>query len=500
MHSPEDQEIVDRFVAARLPSTLIDTLLAFLEKVHYPLAVRSSSLLEDSQYQPFSGVYETFMLGNQHEDLQARLDQLMEAIKRVYASTFSHHAKTYVRATPYRLEEEKMAVLIQQVVGARYGHRYYPDFSGVVRSRNFYPLPPVTVRDGFAAVALGLGRAVVGGGKCLTFCPRYPRNLVQFSSVEDILANSQTEFWALEMDHHEQKTNPSDELREIAFGIPQAEVDGTLQHLASTYSLDNHAVYDGLSRKGARIVSFAPILKYGMFPLPAILEELMKMGEDGLGRPVEIEFAVRLAKSDGEASDFGFLQMRPLVLSREGEDLCVGVADRETLLCQSTQVLGHGRLATLRDAVVVDFHRFERGHSHEVARSVAECNARLTESATPYLLIGVGRWGSNEPWLGIPVAWDQISGARVIVESGFRDFRVTPSQGSHFFQNLMAFQIGYFTVNPDAGEGFIDWQWLKAQPALYEDGCVRHLRFGAPVSVIMNAKTSEGLIFKPEGK
>src|SRR6516225_6852516 len=192
--------------------------------------------------------------------------------------------------------------------------------------------------------------------------------------------------------------------------------------------------------------------------------------------------------------------MRPLVLSREGEDLCVGVADRETLLCQSTQVLGHGRLATLRDAVVVDFHRFERGHSHEVARSVAECNARLTESATPYLLIGVGRWGSNEPWLGIPVAWDQISGARVIVESGFRDFRVTPSQGSHFFQNLMAFQIGYFTVNPDAGEGFIDWQWLKAQPALYEDGCVRHLRFGAPVSVIMNAKTSEGLIFKPEGK
>jgi hypothetical protein len=234
MHSSDDKEIERWFVAARLPSTLIDTLLAFLEKVHYPLAVRSSSLLEDSQYQPFSGVYETFMLANQHDDLQLRLEQLMEAIKLVYASTFSRHAKMYVRATPYRLEEEKMAVLIQRVVGAAYGSRYYPDFSGVVRSRNFYPVAPVTVHDGFAAVALGLGRAVVGGGKCLTFSPRYPRNLVQFSSVEDILANSQTEFWALELNRHEHTANPADELREVPFGIPQAEADGTLQYVAST--------------------------------------------------------------------------------------------------------------------------------------------------------------------------------------------------------------------------------------------------------------------------
>jgi CheY-like chemotaxis protein len=500
MHSANDEEIERWFIAGRLPSSLIDTLLRFLEKVHYPLAVRSSSLLEDSQYQPFSGVYETFMLANQHEDLQVRLDQLMEAIKRVYASTFSHHAKTYVRATPYRLEEEKMAVLIQQVVGARYGNRYYPDFSGVVRSRNFYPVPPVTVRAGFAAVALGLGRAVVGGGKCLTFSPRYPRNLVQFSSVEDILANSQTEFFALEMTRSEHTANPADELREVAFGIPQAEADGTLQYVASTYSADNHAVYDGLSRQGARIVSFAPILKYGMFPLPQILDQLMTIGEEGLGRPVEIEFAVRLGKKAGEASEFGFLQMRPLVVSREGEELRLETVERESLLCQSSQVLGHGRIDALRDAVVVDFHRFERAHSHEVAASVAQCNARLADAGTPYLLVGVGRWGSNEPWLGIPVAWDQISGARVIVESGFRDFRVTPSQGSHFFQNLTAFQIGYFTVNPDAGEGFIDWEWLNFQPALHEDGCVRHLQFASPVSVIMNGKTSEGLILKPGTK
>jgi len=498
MSSADDEVITQRFVEARLPSTLIDSLLAFLEKVHCPLAVRSSSLLEDSQYQPFSGVYETFMLGNQHPDIEVRLEQLMEAIKRVYASTFSRHSKAYVRATPYRLEEEKMAVLIQRVVGARYGGRFYPDFSGVLRSRNFYPVAPVTVQDGFAAVALGLGREVVGGGKCLTFSPRYPRNLVQFSSVEDILANSQTEFWALQLDHHEASSDPADELREVAFGIPKAEEDGTLNLLASTYSADNHAIYDGLSRKGTRIVSFAPILKYGMFPLPSILDNLMAMGEEGLSRPVEIEFAVRLARRDGEVTEFGFLQMRPLVVSREGEDLRIEVTDREKLLCQSTQVLGHGRI-DLRDAVVVDFHRFERARSHEVAQSVAACNARLAESGTPYLLIGVGRWGSNEPWLGIPVAWDQISGARVIVESGFRDFRVMPSQGSHFFQNLTAFQIGYFTVNPDAGEGFIDWEWLSALPAVHEDGCVRHLRFAAPLSIIMNGKTSEGLIIKPEG-
>jgi hypothetical protein len=301
------------------------------------------------------------------------------------------------------------------------------------------------------------------------------------------------------MGSHDAGPDPADGLREMPFAIPLAEEDGTLNLLASTYSADNHAIYDGLSRNGMRIVSFAPILKYGMFPLPAILDQLMTIGEEGLGRPVEIEFAVRLAKNRGEMSEFGFLQMRPLVVSREGEDLRVEVVDRARLLCQSAQVLGHGRMDGLRDVVVVDFHRFERAHSHEVAQSVATFNAKLSDSSTPYLLIGVGRWGSNEPWLGIPVAWDQISGARVIVESGFRDFRVMPSQGSHFFQNLTAFQIGYFTVNPDAGEGFIDWEWLNSQPALHEDGCVRHLRFAAPLSVIMNGKTSEGLILKPEG-
>jgi hypothetical protein len=461
------------------------------------LAVRSSSLLEDSQYQPFTGVYETFMLANHFADPGLRMRQLEEAIKRVYASTFSQHAKAYVRATPYRLEEEKMAVILQRVVGSAHGNRFYPDFSGVVRSHNFYPVAPMRCEDGIAAVALGLGREVVEGGKCLTFCPRYPRNLIQFSSVDDILANSQSEFWALELDHLA-TLDPAASLREARFDLDCAEADGTLQSVGSTYSADNHMVYDGLSRRGARVVSFAPVLKHDVFPLASLLEHLIHIGENGLGRPVEIEFAVRLPRTHDEPADFGFLQIRPLILSREGEELRMDDVDPERLLCQSQKVLGNGRMEDLRDVVVVDYHRFERSRSTEVARDVAYFNAHLSDARIPYLLIGVGRWGSNDPWLGIPVEWDEISGARVIVEAGFRDLRVTPSQGSHFFQNLTAFQVGYFTVNPDAGEGSVDWQWLNAVPAAHEQGCVRHLHFENPLRVIMNGRTSQGLIFKPE--
>ncbi len=496
IHATDDSEIDERFLAAPLPASVRESLLAFLAEVNYPIAVRSSSLLEDSQYQPFTGVYDTFMLANHKQDLSWRLEQLMEAIKRVYASTFHQHAKAYVRATPYRLEEEKMAVIVQQVVGAIHGERFYPDFSGVVRSHNFYPVPPMRYEDGIAAVALGMGREVVDGGKCLTFCPRYPRNLVQFSSVEDILANSQSEFWALHLDHPGSE-DPVAKLRERSYGLDCAESDGTLHLLGSTYSLDNHAVYDGLSRPGPRIVSFAPVLKHGEFPLPEILLQLMNIGEDAFGRPVEIEFAVRMPHAIGAASEFGFLQIRPLVLSREGEELRMEDVEPARLLCQSSKVLGNGRVPDLCDVVVVDFHRFERSRSHEVARGVAHLNAKLTAQAIPYLLIGVGRWGSNDPWLGIPVEWDEISGARLIVEAGFRDFRVTPSQGSHFFQNLTAFQVGYFTVNPDADEGFVDWEWLNAQSAVEEQGCVRHLRFDAPLVGVMNGRTSQGLIFKP---
>jgi CheY-like chemotaxis protein len=497
LHCDNDTEIQQRFLDAAMPVPLEENLKAFLSEVEYPVAVRSSSLLEDSQYQPFTGVYETFMLGNQQPSLQTRLDELSEAIKRVYASTFSQHAKAYVRATPYRLEEEKMAVILQQVVGTAHGSRFYPDFSGVVRSHNFYPVEPMTFADGIAAVALGLGRTVVDGGKCLSFCPRYPRNLLQFSSVEDILANTQTEFCALALDGIHHGGGPG-HLREARFGLDVAEADGTLHAVASTYSADNQAVYDGLSRPGPRVVTFAPMLKHEIFPLASILELLVRAGEDALGNPVEIEFAVRLPRTDNELSEFGFLQIRPLTLARDHQDLSIGDVDSSQLICQSTKVLGNGRIENLHDLVVVDSQRFERSRSQEVARAVAHFNATLSAENRPYLLIGVGRWGSNDPWLGIPVEWDEISGARAIVEAGFHDFRVTPSQGSHFFQNLTAFQIGYFTVNPDAGEGSIDWPWLAEQAAVEEQGCVRHLQFSQPLRIVMNSKTSQGVIFKPE--
>src|SRR5712671_4069990 len=511
LHCEDDAEIQRKFMEAPLSTALTEDLKSFLAEVTHPLAVRSSSLLEDSQYQPFTGVYETFMLGNQQANSEDRLTALSEAIRRVYASTFSRHAKAYVRATPYRLEEEKMAVILQQVVGTPHEQRFYPDFSGVVRSRNFYPVPPMTFEDGIAAVALGLGRAVVDGGKCLTFCPRYPRNLVQFSSVEDILANSQSEFWALELDGA--SDGRPGHWQERRFGLDAAESDGTLQAVASTYSRDNHAVYDGMSRAGARIVSFAPMLKHGTFPLAEILDVLVRAGEDALGHPVEIEFAVRLPQQagplsgqtsgqvagqvSGQAAEFGFLQIRPLTLARDSEDLALDDVRPERLICLSSKVLGNGRIENLHDVVVVDSQRFERSRSQEVAEAVAQFNRQLNAENRPYLLIGVGRWGSNEPWLGIPVEWDEISGARVIVEAGFHDFRVTPSQGSHFFQNLTAFQIGYFTVNPDAGEGSIDWEWLGEHAAVGEDGCVRHLRFDAPMRVVMNSRTSQGIMFKP---
>jgi CheY-like chemotaxis protein len=517
IHCTDDRELLDRFLAAVLPRGLRAALAAFLREIGFPLAVRSSSLLEDSQYQPFTGVYDTFMLANRNPELAVRLEELIEAVKRVYASTFTQHSKAYIHATPFRLEEEKMAVIIQEVVGAPHGPRYYPDFSGVVRSRNFYPAEPMQPNDGIAAVALGLGRTVVDGGKCLSFCPRYPRNMIQFSSVEDILRNSQTEFMALDFDGsspdhaspgHASPGNaaPStnvhrpargvERFREGKFLLRDAEADGTLQNVASTYSRDNDAIYDGLSRLGPRVVTFAPILKHNVFPLPALLDYLQKLGADALGRPVEIEFAVRMG-SGTEPADFGFLQMRPLTCARETDDLAIDSVPPATVLCRSTHVLGNGRIEDIHDIVVVDYESFHRSNSLEVAEIVARLNARLLLANTPYILIGVGRWGSKDPWLGIPVTWDQVSGARVIVEAGFRDFRVTPSQGSHFFQNLTAFRIAYFTINPDLGEGQVDWPWLAAQPALEQFGSVRHLRLESPFTVAISGTRGVGVILKP---
>jgi CheY-like chemotaxis protein len=492
----DGEELVRRFLAAPLPDDVTGDLEAFLGLIRYPLAVRSSSLLEDSQYQPFAGIYATYMLPNDHADAGVRLAHLQAAIKRVYASTFSPRAKAYLAATPYRLEEEKMAVILQQLVGSGRGSRFYPTFAGVARSHNFYPVAPMAASDGVAAVALGLGTTVVDGEPCLRFCPRYPRHLLQFSSVKVALRNSQRQFYALQLGEPGAEWTGGDG-RVPAFGLEAAEADGTLDMVASTYSRENDAIYDGISRRGVRLISFAPILKHAMFPLAEILIALLEIGERGTSAPVEIEFAVDLPRSPGEPTAFGFLQLRPLALAREAAELAITDEDLASAVCHSKAVLGNGRLDAIRDLVVVDFHRFERGRSQDVALDVARFNRRLVAESVPYVLIGVGRWGSSEPSLGIPVTWDQIAGARAIVEAGFRDFTVSPSQGTHFFQNLTSADVGYFTVNPDAGEGAVDWDWLAAQPAVEEASCVRHLRFDRPLVVKMNGKTNEGVILRP---
>jgi len=487
----DDAEITRRFLAAPFPAEAERDVTRFLEHARYPLAVRSSSLLEDSQHLPFTGVYDTLMVRNDAWSVAERAAEAVAAIKRVYASTFAQHAKAYVRATSYSLEEEKMAVLLMRIVGARHGERFYPTFSGVARSHNFYPAPPMVAADGIAAVALGLGRAVVEGGNCLRFCPRYPRHVPQIASTGEALDSTQRGFWAIPLGGEEAG------MRERWYELQAAEEDGALAAVGSTYSREDDAIRDGLGRPGRRLVTFAPILKHGRLPLGEILTDLLAETARALGTAVELEFAVNLDGPPERPAEFGFLQMRPLALAHERDALEIGEVAAQTVLCRSERVLGHGAVEGVRDLVVVDFQRFERARSREAADEVGRLNRLLLAEHAPYVLIGVGRWGSRDPWLGIPVTWDQVSGAQVIVEAGLRDLRVTPSQGSHFFQNLTSFNVGYFTVNPADGDGALDWEWLDAQAPVSETAHVRHLRFALPLTIRMDGRHGRGVILKP---
>ena len=496
----DDNELNRKFAEAPyFPEDIVQKLTEFLDINREPLAVRSSSLLEDSQYQPFAGVYETFMIPNNNPDPAVRLRELLQSIKLVYASTFSKSAKDYMKATAYQLQEEKMAVIIQRMVGARHEERFYPAFAGVAKSYNFYPVPPQDSADGIVHVALGLGKMVVDGGNAVRFCPKYPRHLLQFFSTTETIRNAQQEFLALDLHggfDHKQDETPDVFVRK--YDLSKAEEDQTLFYVGSTYSPENDSVYDGVSRSGMRVVTFAPILKHKIFPLADILQLILEMGTWGMGTHVEVEFAVNMNVPAGKPSEFALLQIRPLVLSLEAEELDVDNIAQEEVICQSRQVLGNGAIKGLHDIVVVDIERFDRAKSRDVAQELSLINTKLIAQKKPYVLIGVGRWGSLDPWLGIPVTWDQISGASVIVESGFKDIAVTPSQGSHFFQNITSFRIGYFTVNSFSNMGFIDWEWLSKQSALEEMTFIRHLRFDDPLTVRINGHKNMGIIFKPQ--
>jgi CheY-like chemotaxis protein len=490
--SVDDEELFERFSAARLPTGATSDLGAFLERARYPLAVRSSSLLEDSAHHPFTGVYETLVLANDHPDPAVRLERAAAAIRRVYASVFTRAAQAYLAATTYRLEEEKMAVILQRVVGERRRGRFYPTLSGVARSHNFYPLAPMKTEDGIAAVALGLGRTIVDGEPCLRFSPRFPHHLPQLASAKEALATTQRRFWALPLGAPGAEVS----MREAPFGLDAAEEDGTLAAVGSTYSHENDALSDGLARAGARVVTFAPVLKQDSPPLAPALELLLAEGARAMGTAVELEFAAEPGGA-GAPAELALLQMRPLALASESESVEIETVEDERLLCRSRSVLGNGRIEGLHDVVVVDPALFERAKSREVAETIGRMNAALLARGAPYVLVGVGRWGSRDPWLGIPVGWEQVSGARVFVEARPRDLEVTPSQGSHFFQNLTAFDVGYFSVDAAATKGFVDWSWLAAQPALEVEGPVRRLRLSAPLVARIDGRRGAGVIEKP---
>lgn len=500
LESLDEDEIIRRFRAGSLPPSIVRDLAAFLAVARYPLAVRSSSLLEDSKFQPFAGIYDTFMLPNNHPNAEVRLRELIDAIVRVYASTYTTRAKSYMATTVFRLEEEKMAVMIQRLVGSAHEERFYPNFSGVARSYNFYPHPPMRPQDGVVSVALGLGTAVVEGDLNIRFCPRYPRHLVQLSGTEETLRYSQKDFLALQLNPETDPARGVTQMHLSRCGLDDAEKDGTLWHVASTYSRENDAIYDGLSRTGVRLVTFAPILKNRLFPLAEILNIVLDMGAWGMGTPVEVEFAVNIESQPGGGSEVALLQMRPLVTTREFEELSLADIGREEAVCMSSKVLGHGVLENILDIVVVDPDRFRRDHSVDVAREVSQFNAELMAAERPYLLIGIGRWGSADPWLGIPVTWEQIAGARAVVESSFRDFDVTPSEGSHFFQNMISSRVGYFTVNANQDGGWVAWDWLRLQPALGSGQYVRHIRLDFPLIIKMDGRTGRGVIGKPRSR
>lgn len=494
----DDNLIKERFFNAQyFPQEVVNKLRDFLELVKTPLAIRSSSLLEDSQFQPLAGVYATVMIPNNNPDIEIRLNELLDAIKLVYASMFFQHSKNYMKATAYRLEEEKMAVVIQRVVGCERNGRFYPDFSGVAKSYNFYPLPPQKTTDGIAQVALGLGKIVVEGGNTVKFCPKYPKHLIQFYSTKETVRTSQQYFYAIDLNEEFRSVKHSPEEFVKSFDLSIAEIDGTLYLLGSTYSPENDAIYDGISRSGTRIVTFAPILKHSVFPLPEILDLLLEICSWALGAPVEIEFACNLS-SNNCPREFALLQMRPFIVSHEMEEVEFEINDTQNLVCYSTQVLGNGIYRDLKDVVVVDINKYNRGKSREVVSEIEYFNKKLLKENRHYILIGVGRWGSLDPWLGIPVTWDQIGMASIIVEASFKDLHITPSQGSHFFQNITSFRIGYFTIDPYHNIGFIDWDWLLSIPPAEELSFCRHLRFENELIVKINGHKTSGVIYKPD--
>ena len=488
-----DDQILDAFRKGRFDRTERAKLARFLEVVATPLAVRSSSILEDSLYQPFAGVYATIMLPNNHPSLDVRLAQLLEALKVVYASTYMKGARDYLETTPHRLEEERMAVVVQTLVGSPRDGLFYPTFSGVTCSWNFYPFRDMSPRDGTALVALGLGKSVVEGFEALRFCPAQPTVLPQFSGIKDILRNAQRKFWGLDLAQMDVIPGLAYDANLVEAEVTRALSDPAMAPIASSYQAANDRILDGVTTPGAPLVTFASILRGHGFPLPSILSRLLQVTERSMGVPVEIEFAADL-KPVGTQT-FHVLQIRPMNVERMAPAVALDGPVRAGAVVHSPSTLGHGRRGGILDILAIPWD-LERSRTREAAGALEAFNRALRQEGRPCVIIGPGRWGSADPWLGIPVTWPQISSARAIVETDFLDLEVEPSQGSHFFHNLTAFGVAYFTIHRRGDGGAIRWDWLETQTLVHSalDGRIRHYRLDRPLEVLVDGERGIGVI------
>lgn len=488
-----DEKVIQLFTKAHVPRWLKLDLEQYLSNASYPLAVRSSSLLEDAQFLPFAGIYKTYMIPNNHPNLPIRLEQLMLAIKLVYASTYCESARAYVKSTFHRTEDEKMGVVIQQLTGKVYGDYFYPAISGIAQSFNYYPISHLKPEDGLAHVALGLGKIVVEGGIALRFSPKYPQFLPQFSTVDDMLENSQRFFYALRLNAFPDDLPTNEDATLKRLDIDEAIDDAPVRHLCSTYSTQDHRIRDGVQASGYPVCTFANILKYQSFPLAEILSDLLDIGRKGMGCPVEMEFAVNMPFDEEDRPSFELLQIRPMAVNENNLEVEISDKDIANAWCYSTMALGNGRFGEIEDIIYVNPDNFDAAHTIEIASEIGSINKEMVLHKRKYLLIGPGRWGSADRWLGIPVRWTDISGVGGIVETTIENLKADPSQGSHFFHNITSLGISYLNTS-EGGEDFIDWQWLQSLPAKKETPHLKHIILKKPLTIKIDGKNSKAVI------
>ena len=492
----DDDTILKAFLRAKLPDRLVEDFFAFFDVVKSPIAIRSSSLLEDSHYQHFAGIYSTYMIPYL-EDKYEMLRMLSDAIKGVYASVYYRDSKAYMQATSNVIDQEKMAVILQEVVGTQYGDRFYPSISGVARSLNYYPIGDETAEEGTVSLALGLGKYIVDGGLTLRICPYHPNQVLQTSEMEIALRETQTRFYALDLKNTGHNFSLDDGFNLLKLPVKEADNDGALNFIASTYDPYDMVIRDGIYPGGRKLITFANVLQHDVFPLPRILQLAQEYGQSEMRRPVEIEFAVTL-NAQKKTGVFYLLQIRPMVDIKAVLDEDLNLIKDENVLLRSNNSLGHGIMEDIHDIIYVKTEGYTASNNPTIAYEIEKMNRKFLDEGKHYILVGPGRWGSSDSWLGIPVKWPHISAARIIVEAGLTNYRVDPSQGTHFFQNLTSFGVGYFTINSYMNDGVYNQDILNAQPAVEETQFIRHVRFDNPLIVKMDGKKKQGVVMLPE--